>query len=113
MENKLYLYMINSPLKEIAENPESFWECTFLVEYNQDNGEYKCFVPLSPECYLKFATEKSLFSYMDEYSFKFISEENVLGGIWQSYPMAILEGARWVGEIEFIKEQWEELRKDW
>ena len=105
-ENKLYLYMVNDSIENIVND---FWLHAQLVEYNQDTKEYKCMVPLNPEHYIQFKKEKDLFDYMDEQGYQFITDNNVMGGIWKSYPMAILEGVRWMEDVRFAMNQYKEL----
>lgn len=105
LENKLYLYMVDGSIK----NPSTTFQ---LVEYNQDTGIYRCMIPTSPSFYIDFMKEQDLFTYMDEYGYSFITDNNVLGGIWKSYPMAILEKVRWEADLEFYKSQYTELIRE-
>lgn len=122
--NKLYLIGVKCPLPQLAEKialvenydeePSvgyfGFWDNICFIEYDQDTKEY--IVKENEGCevhYYRFVKEQQLFWHMDEHNIQFVSDENPLGDIFQSYSAAYLSVVRWVADVVWTRDLYNNL----
>lgn len=123
MENKLYLIGIKCSLKELAnhfglvdEGDEShvayfdFWNNIAFIEYNQDTHMYTVKEIVDDEVrYYFYKQEKDLFRHMDDYGIEFVYDNNPIGAIFQSYSAAYLALVRWVADVAWTRDLYNNL----
>lgn len=115
MENKLYLFGIDVPLKCIVDviyaTPyvdDYIWKHLYMFEYNQDTKLYRMWNINKYYIVYGFESDKDMFSKMEEQRINFVGDIP-LGNIFQSYTMAYLELVRWTADVYYAKRHWESL----
>ena len=124
MENKLYLIGIKCSLKELANHFElidtfsgeeqiayfNFWENIAFIEYNQDTHLYTVKEIIDGEVqYYFYKREEELFRHMDDYGIEFVYDNNPIGDIFQSYSAAYLALIRWVADVAWTRDVYNNL----
>ena len=124
MENKLYFIGIKTSLKNLANHfgfIESFsdekqiayfnfWENIVFFEYNQDTHMYVIKEIIDNEIrYYTYEKEKDLFRHMDDHNIEFVYNLNPMGDIFQSYSAAYLAIVRWVADVSWTRELYDNL----
>ena len=122
MENKLYLVGIKCSLFDLAKRVQlieekgikhiaylGFFFFFVFFEYNQDTHEYIVIEVVDNEIhYYSYKKENDLFRHMDDHGIEFVYDIP-MGEIFQSYSAAYLEVVRWVGDVCWTRELFNEL----